>query len=67
MDRALFYKKMQEEIDSLHQEDFNSPSVWFGIGLGAACAVKAFKEATSDEKRDPNVYVEQNGVKFYGQ
>lgn len=69
MSKDLFIKFLSDEIDAMHQEKFNNPSVWFGVGLGAGCAIKAYEKALAEDdvEKDPNEYVEKDGVKFYGQ
>lgn len=72
MNKKRYFEILNEELELSDQEQFESPSVWFGVGLGIGVAVKAMERALAEEqveteKNDPNVIAEIDGSKFYGQ
>lgn len=72
MNKKRYFEILNEELELSDQEQFESPSVWFGVGLGIGVAVKAMERALAEEqveteKNDPNVIAEIDGSKLYGQ
>lgn len=72
MNKKRYFEILNEELELSDQEQFESPSVWFGVGLGIGVAVKAMErtlaeEQVETEKNDPNVIAEIDGSKLYGQ
>lgn len=48
MNKTDFYKRLGEELEEVQQEEIKEPMVWFGIGLGVGCAIKAMGEIEND-------------------